>query len=149
VRSAIVNTADRKVVKSLDLASIVTDANLVGTGRENLQAAVKASVALDPVSVSFGAVPSGSGQSLRANVTLTNITAASQTYTLAVDEAAGSGVGFGVTRTSVTVAPGESASVAVTLVAQKGAAAGPNQAVLKVSTANGVVANAMLYALVK
>lgn len=149
VRSAIVNTADRKVVKSLDLASIVTDANLVGTGRENLQAAVQASVALDPVSVSFGAVPSGSGQSLRADVTLTNTTAASQTYTLAVDEAAGRGVGFSVPGKSVTVAPGESASVAVTLVAQKGAAAGANQAVLKVSTANGVVANAMLYALVK
>ncbi|MES2959109.1 MAG: S8 family serine peptidase [Pseudomonadota bacterium] len=149
VRSAIVNTADRKVVKSLDGASIVTDANKVGTGRENLLAAVQARVALDPVSVSFGAVPSGSGQSLQASVVLTNISGAAQTYALQIVEPSGSAVGFSVSGGAVTLAAGQSRSVTVSMAAAKGAAVGPRQAVLQVSAGGQVVAQAMLYTLVK
>jgi subtilisin family serine protease len=50
VRSAIVNTADSSVKNPSDGTSL-TDVNAVGTGRENLNSAVHATVALDPVSV--------------------------------------------------------------------------------------------------
>jgi subtilisin family serine protease len=149
VRSAIVNTADRGVVRSLDGTATITDANKVGVGRENLLAAVSATVAMDPVSLSFGAVPSGSGQSLAASATLTNLSGAAKTFTLQVVEAAGSGVAFSAPASAVTLAPGASAPVTVTLVAAKGAAVGPKQAVLQVLSAGQVVAKAMLFTQVK
>lgn len=150
VRSAIVNTADRGVVKSLDKTSIVTDANKVGTGRENLLAAVNARVALDPVSLSFGAVPAGSGMALQGSIELANISAGSQTYSVQVVESQGSGVVFSVPAGAITLAPGASASVAVSMTASKGAGSGPRQAVLQVLDAGrAVVAQAMLYTLLK
>jgi subtilisin family serine protease len=150
VRSAIVNTADRNVVKDLDSTTIVTDANKVGTGRQNLLAAVQASVALDPVSLSFGAVPAGSGRTMQDSVELTNVSDGSQTYTLEVVEGAGGGVTFSVPGTSsVTLAPGASARVAIQMTPLKGGGAGPKQAVLQVSAGGRVVAQAMLYALMK
>lgn len=149
VRSAIVNTADRHVVRSLDGSAIVVDANQVGSGRENLLAAVGASVALEPVSLSFGAVPGGSGQSLRATVTLSNLSAASKTFTLQVVEPAGAGVTFSLPGGAITLAAGASAPVTVTLAAAKGAAAGHKQAVLQVSSGGQVVANAMLFTQIK
>ncbi len=149
VRSAIVNTADRGVIQSLDKTAIVKSANQVGTGRENLLSAVQAAVALDPVSVSFGPVPSGSGQTLQVPVTLTNTSGGAKTYTLAVVESAGSGASFTVGGAPVTLGAGENASVTVSVALQKGAAAGHKQAVLQVSAGGGVVANAMLYTFVK
>ena len=150
VRSAIVNTADRKVVKDLaDATSVVTDANKVGTGRQNLGAAVQASVALDPVSLSFGAVPSGSGNTLQRSVQLTNISGAAQTFSLQVVEASGGAVAFSVPGGAVTLAPGASATVVVSMSALKGAGPGPKQAVLQVSAGGGVVAQAMLFTLIK
>jgi minor extracellular serine protease Vpr len=149
VRSAIVNTADRGVVRSLDGSTVINDANKVGSGRENLASAVAAKVGLDPVSVSFGAVPAGSGQTLRADVTLTNLTAAAQTLTLSVVDATGAGVAFTAPASAITLAAGESATVALTLAAQKGAGAGHKQAVLQVSSGGQVVAHAMLYTQVK
>ena len=55
VRSAVVNTADENVLKTSDGTCCDTDVNDVGSGRENLSSAVGASLAFDPVSVSFGA----------------------------------------------------------------------------------------------
>jgi len=149
VRSAIVNTADRDVVKALDNTTIVTDANKVGTGRANLLAAVQATVAMDPVSLSFGAVPSGSGMSMQRSIELTNISGAAQTYTLQVVEASGSAVAFSVPGGAVTLASGESATVVVSMSALKGASVGPQQAVLQVSASASVVARAMLFTLIK
>jgi subtilisin family serine protease len=149
VRSAIVNTADRKVVKDLDNATIVTDANKVGTGRQNLFAAVQASVALDPVSLSFGAVPAGSGQAMQRSVQLTNISGGPLTFTLEVADASGTSVVFAVPGGPVTLAAGESKSVRVSMAALKGAGVGPHQAVLQVSAGGSVVANAMLFTLIK
>jgi subtilisin family serine protease len=149
VRSAIVNTADRGVVRSLDGASLVKDANKVGTGRENLAKAVAATVALEPVSLSFGSVPSGSGQAMQAMVTLTNVTSASQTFSLTVVEGMGSGVTFSGPSGAVTLGAGESQTVTVSMAAARGAGTGHKQAVLQVSAGGQVVANAMLYALVK
>ena len=151
VRSAIVNTADRKVVKALDdKALIVTDANKVGTGRENLLAAVNAKVALDPVSVSFGAVPSGSGATLRSQVKLTNISSFLQQVNLAVVDPEGAGVAYTLSTARVTLQPQASTTVTVTLSSQKGAAEGGKQAVLRLTDdAGAAIANAMLYTLIK
>ena len=149
VRSAIVNSADRNVVKGLDNLSLITDANKVGSGRENLLAAVQAIVALDPVSLSFGAVPAGSGMALQASVLLTNLSGGSQSYTLAVVDASGSKVAFSAPGGGITLAPGASRSVTVRMATLKGASAGPQQAVLQVSAGGSVVARAMLYALIK
>jgi len=149
IRSAIVNTADRKVVKDLDNATIVVDANKVGTGRENLLAAVQSIVALDPVSLSFGAVPAGSGRTMQDSVELTNVSSGPQTYTLSVVEAAGSGVMFSLPATVVTLASGASALVAIQMTPLKGGSSGNKQAVLQVSAGGKVVAQAMLYTLIK
>jgi len=149
VRSAIVNTADRKVVKDLDNTTIVTDANKVGTGRQNLLAAVQASVALDPVSLSFGAVPAGSGRTMQDSVELTNVSGGPQTYTLEVVDGAGAGVTFSVPGTVVTLVHGASARVAIQMKPLKGGSTGPKQAVLRVSAGGQVVAQAMLFALIK
>jgi subtilisin family serine protease len=54
IRSAIVNTAKRNVVHELDGVAIA-DVNVVGAGRLDVQNAVEATIALDPVSVSFNA----------------------------------------------------------------------------------------------
>ena len=148
VRSAIVNSAERKVVKDLDNTTLLVDANKVGTGRENLAAAVAAKAALDPVSLSFGAVPSGSGQSQTRGFVISNISGAAQTYALAVVEG-GTGVSFSLSTNAVTLAAGASAEIAVTMSAQRGAAIGGKQAVLQVSAGAEVVANAMLYTLIK
>lgn len=149
VRSAIVNTADAKVLLNFANGLPQRDVNVVGTGGENLLNAVNARLALDPVSVSFGAVPSGSGQSRTASLTLTNLSAASKTYSLAVVDPAGSGVVYSVAPSSVTLSAGANASVKVTMTAVQGAAAGGKQATLEVSSGGGVDAHSALFTLVK
>src|SRR5439155_3971020 len=47
VRSSIVNTADRGVLKNYQTAAPETNVNIIGAGRENLLSAVGAHVALD------------------------------------------------------------------------------------------------------
>jgi len=147
VRSAIVNTAVRGVVRNLD-GSTLTDVNIAGAGREDLLAAVTAKVALDPVSLSFGAVPSGSGQARQIDAVLTNVSGAAQTYSIGVSGAP-SGVSFSVDRSSVTLAAGESATLKVTMAAAPRASLGGKQAFLEVSAAGAPVAHAVLYTLVK
>lgn len=150
VRSAIVNTADWGVLKSASNGStIVYDANTAGAGRENLLAAVGAKLSLDPVSVSFGAVPSGSGQTRQAGVTLTNLSGAPQTYSLSVSPVGGSGVTFSVSTSSITLAAGASATVTVSVAATQGVSTGGKQAVLWISAGGSPVAHAALYTLVK
>lgn len=147
VRSAIVNTAVRNVVHDLDGAP-VTDVNIVGAGREDLKNAVDATVALDPVSVSFGAVASGSGQSSVVDVTLRNIGASGKTFGLSVADA-DAGVAYAVSPAAASLAPGESTVVRITMTAGKGAPAGGQQAFLVVNDGAGNVAHAALYTLVK
>jgi subtilisin family serine protease len=149
VRSAIVNTADRTVLMKSTSTAKQTDVNIAGAGRENLFAAVQAAVALDPVSVSFGAVPSGSGQTRRTTLTLSNLSGGAQTLSLDAVNATGGGVAFSVSPASVTVQPGQSAEVVVTMSAAKGAALGPNQALLTVKSGGAEVAHAALFTLVK
>ncbi len=149
VRSAVVNTADRGVLRNFQTGALQNNVNINGTGRENLLSAVNAAIALDPVSVSFGAVPSGSGQTRQATVTLTNPGASSQTYSLSISGQPANSVVFGVAPSSVTIAAGGQTIVTVTMSAVQGAAAGRKQAFLEVATGGGNVAHAALFTWVK
>jgi minor extracellular serine protease Vpr len=142
IRSAIVNTADQGVLKDYKTGTqVVDDANIAGAGREDLLSAVEASVALDPVSVSFGAVPSGSGQTHNFDVSVTNLISTTTTYDLAIEPGDAS-VAYSLDQTSVTLDPGASASVTVQMAAQKGASPGFHQAWLTVSSDGNEVAHA-------
>jgi len=148
VRSAVVNTADQDALRSFRNASPQSDVNVIGTGRENLLAAVGARVALDPVSVSFGAVPSGSGQSRSVAVTVTNL-GASGSFSLTVADLTSSGVSFAVNPSTLTISAGESGTAVVTMNAAKGAALNDHQATLSLSSGGVEVAHAAVYTLVK
>ncbi len=150
VRSAIVNTADQGVLKSYtDGKTIENDANIVGAGRENLGKAVNAAVALDPVSISFGAVPAGSGLTKTLDLTLTNLGDATATYALSVGASSGSGVSYALSAPSITLGSGEPGTVTVTLRADKGMSLGSHQALLKVSANGDEVAHAVVFTFAK
>lgn len=145
VRSAIVNTADRGILKSSSGGSL-SDVNIKGAGLENLAAAVSAAVALDPVSVSFGAVPSGGGQTKTFDVTVTNVGAA-QTFAVAVG--GDKSVAYSVSPSSLALGAGESGKVTVTMTAVKGASGGDHSAYLTISSGKTEVAHAAVYTLIK
>ncbi len=149
IRSAIVNTADQGVLKDFQTGTqIVTDVNIMGAGRENLLSAVNAVVALDPVSVSFGAVPSGSGQTNSFVVTLTNLTNGAQTFGVAVG-AGGGGVSFSVSPSSLSLNAGASGTVTVSMSADKGAAGADHSDWLTVWAGDSLVAHAAVYTFIK
>ena len=147
IRSAIVNTADQDVLKNSN-GTTATDVNVIGSGRENLLSAVNSVVALDPVSVSFGAVPSGSGQTQTFVLTLTNLSGGPATFDVAVG-AGGGGVAFSVAPASVSLVAGASGTVTVTMSAAKDAVGGDHQATLSVSSGGGEVAHAAVYVFIK
>jgi uncharacterized membrane protein len=149
VRSAIVNTAVQNKVKDFTTFAIVTDVNVTGTGHLDLAAAVAAKAALGPVSVSFGAIPGGSGQTRTATLTITNLGSGSATWSLGVDSTTGTGITFSVSQPSVTLAAGASATVTVKAVSVKGASPLDHQARLTVKTGSTMVAHAAIYAIVK
>ena len=136
VRSAIVNTATRGVLRSFTNGALQDNVNINGAGRENLLAAADAIVGFDPVSVSFGAVPSGSGQTRQLTVTLTNLTAFLQVYSLSISGQPANSVAYSVAPTSVSVAAGGKADVAVTMTAAQGASVGGKQAYLEINATN-------------
>ena len=148
VRSAIVNTADQNVLKKSGTPSITLeqDVNIIGAGRENLLAAVSAVVQLDPVSVSFGAVPSGSGRSDTRIVTLSGAPGASLGVSIGTG---GGGVAYSVDSPSVTLGADGSAQVTVRMQAEKGAAFGDHQATLRLSNGSVEVAHAVVYTFIK
>ena len=147
IRSAIVNTAKRNVVHDLDGVAIA-DVNVVGAGRLDVQNAVEATIALDPVSVSFNAVPSGSGQSRTVNVAVRNIGTAAKSLAFAVADS-DSGVAYSVSPASASLGAGESTVVAVTMTAGKGAPVGGQQAFLVINSGGSEVAHAALFTQVK
>ena len=149
VRSAIVNTADTGVLRSFSTGALQNNVNINGTGRENLLAAVNAKVGVDPVSLSFGAVPSGSGQTLQKSVTLTNLSAGPLTYSLSVTGQPANSVAYSVAPSSLTIAAGAKADVTVTMSSVQGASGGGKQAFLVVSSGGGQVAHAALFTLIK
>jgi len=150
IRSAIVNTADQGVLKFFrNGTTVVTDPNVIGAGRENLLSAVGAKVALDPVSVSFGAVPSGSGQTRTFTLTLSDLTGLSGTYDVSVGSSTGDGVTYSVSPASATLDPNGSATVTITMSADKGASFGDHQATLSIKSGSTEVAHAVVYTLIK
>jgi minor extracellular serine protease Vpr len=149
IRSAIVNTADLGILKDYKTGLPVTSVNTEGAGRENLSSAVNARVALDPVSVSFGAVPSISGQTRSIDVTLTNISGATATFQAGVTSGDAS-VRYAVGPSSATpLAPGQSTTVTVTMAAVQGAAGGSHQAWLTISSNGATVAHAAVFTFIK
>ena len=148
VRSAIVNTADQGVLKNAFTGALVTDVNVTGAGRENLLSAVNAKVSLDPVSVTFGAVPSGSGQTRTFNVALSNLAKSTKTYSLSVG-AGGGGISYSVSPSSVSLAAGASATVTVSMTSTKRSTFGGHPALLSVKSGGSEVAHAAVFTIVK
>jgi subtilisin family serine protease len=130
VRSAIVNTAEEGV----------RNVNIIGAGRLNLDSADGAVVALDPVSVSFGSVPSGAGRTDTRMVSLSNL-GGSGPYTATVTGETCTAVDFGATVSGMTVS--------VTMAAQRLQGAGRCQGILRISNAGGEVAHAAVFAEIK
>ncbi|MEO7855175.1 MAG: S8 family serine peptidase, partial [Rubrivivax sp.] len=147
VRSAVVNTAQRGVLKGFAAAQPVSDVNIVGAGLEDLLAAVNTSVALEPVSLAFGGVPSGSGRTRQLSLTLTNVGGSTKMLDLSIGNQP-SGVTYSVSPATVSLAAGASATATVTMQASKGAI-GHKQAYLEVSEAGTAVAHAALFTLMK
>jgi minor extracellular serine protease Vpr len=146
VRSAIVNTAARGVLKDTATGRIVVDnPNIVGAGLENLHHAVMASVSLDPVSLAFGGVPSGSGQGRTGEIIVKNLTSGTATFTFAIDDPTAGGVTYTVSPASVTLGPGQSTTIEVSVAVPRGNAVRDDWAWLEVSMNGGEVAHAALY----
>ncbi len=148
IRSAIVNTANRHVLKNYVNGAPTSNVNVVGSGREDLLAAVNAAVTLDPVSISFGAVPDGSGQTQPFTVNLTNMRGLTSTYSLAILGGDAS-VAYTVAPSTITLPSGGSAAVTVTMSAVKGAALGLHQGMLTLSDGSGELAHAAIFTLIK
>ncbi len=147
VRSAVVNTAVRGVLGRWQDGQPINDVQTVGAGLENLLAATTATLALDPVSLSFGGVPSGSGMSRAQTITVTNLSGVAQSLSLSVG-AQPAGVRYSVSPSALALDPGASATVTVTMQAAVGAA-GPQQAYLDIFDGSRSVAHAALYTLIK
>lgn len=150
VRSAIVNTADRNALTDYRNGTTkVTDPNIIGAGLERLNLAVNAQVALDPVSISFGAIPSGAGQTKPFSVTLTNTSGSTQTFNLSI-EGGDASVAYSVANGSLTLAPGQSGSVTVVMTATKGTASNSNHSGwLVIKSGGSEVAHAAIFTFVK
>jgi subtilisin family serine protease len=149
IRSAVVNTADKDALKKSDGVTTEHDVNVIGAGRENLNSAGLASVALDPVSVSFGSVPAGSGQTRNFPLTLTNVTNSAETLDLAISNLHVNGVTFSVSQSTVNLAPGGSTTVTLTMTSSRGAPVGDDYAWLTINSGGTEVAHAAVYVFIK
>jgi hypothetical protein len=139
VRSAIVNTADQGVLKKSSGSGLESNVFVIGAGRENLAGAVNAKVALDPVSVSFGAVPSGSGQSDARDIAVSQLLPG--TYSASVSSSTGTGVTYSVAPTA--------GGFRITMSAAKGASGGIHQAKLTITSGGAEVAHAAVATWIK
>jgi len=150
IRSAIVNTADAGVLTRYTLDGLATDINLSGAGRVNVESAAGAEALLDPVSVSFGATPAGSGVTKSVAVTLMNAgdTAVEWTVGIAANGSA-QGVTFKTSTSLVNLAPGAKVTVSVTAAFAKAAGIGDKQAWLVIKAGDELVAHAAVYARVR
>ncbi|GAA6526915.1 S8 family serine peptidase [Intrasporangium sp. DVR] len=148
VRSAVVNTAKQGVLRDALTDTVTNDALKVGAGLADTDAALASQVALDPVSLSFGAISSGSGRSVTKSLVITNTSGAPISVGVAVANNPASGVTYSVSGGTATLAAGASTTVAVTASSAKGAADGFYQAQLNVSVAGTVVSHGMLFNIV-
>lgn len=149
VRSAVVNTAQQNVLKDPAAPHAITnDALIVGAGLADASAAVATTVALDPVSVSFGAISSGSGRSISKSIVVTNTGSAAISVGAVVSGDAADSVTYAVTGGASSLAPGASTTLTVTAKAAKGAAEGFYQAQVDVSVGGSTAAHGMLFTLI-
>ena len=149
VKGVLTAVARRDVVTtSADGTSIERRVQAQGNGLMDVAAALTAPVVLGPVSTSFGAIPGGSGQTRTATVQVTNVSDAPVTLTASVAAPSGLGASFAAGAQTLTLAPGASGSLPVTVTIAKGAAAGTKQAFLVLSFGDQEVAHGALFALV-
>jgi minor extracellular serine protease Vpr len=148
VRSAVTNTAQQNLLRHPATNAVTNDAQIVGAGLLDVEAAVKAVAALDPVSHSFGALSSGGGVTRTSTITVTNIGAVSRTYTVSVADTNADGVTFTTSGGTFTLAPRASRSVTISAQSTKSAPTGHKQATLRVTSGGTEVAHAMLYTLI-
>jgi len=143
VRSAIANTAVEGVLKNVAASALETNAQKIGAGLEDVEAAVNAQLALSSVSTSFGAVPAGNGSTMARTVTVANLTASAITVPVSItgtDAAL-----FGASTGSLTVPASGTATLTVSFDPRAATHGGGNQATLRL----GDVAHSVLYAFVK
>jgi len=145
VKGALVGTATR------DARLATTNPQNIGGGVINLAAATTAKAVLEPATLSFRKIEPGSGQSKTISVTLTNVSGASQTYTAsaAVTVGASTGVAASVSPASVTLGAGESATLNVTVNADKAAASGQYWGRLTVTPATGAAVAAPFWVAIR
>ncbi len=137
------------MLRSSSNGSLQNNVNVNGAGRENLLAAVSATAGLDPVSLSFGAVPSGSGQTRQKSFTLTNLSSTARSYSLTITGQPANSVAYSVNPSSVSLAADAAVTVTVTMTASQGASIGGKQAILEVGSTEGNIAHAALFTLIK
>lgn len=144
VRSAIANTAKIDAVyQTAAITTPDTDVQQVGNGLADLDAALAAKAVFTRTTVSFGAVTSGSGKTWTQQVTVQNIGASTLSSAVTVQDSTGLGT-WTASPSSVSLAPGASATITLTFTAPKKAAVGPTQAHLWVGDSH-----VALYAYVK
>jgi minor extracellular serine protease Vpr len=149
VRSAIVNTATRTGTLNSTASAEQLNANIIGAGRADASNAVAAKVALDPVSLSFGALPSGSGQSTSKTITVSSLGGSVSSVAIA-EQAVYNAAGTKITGSGVTYSASyANGMITVTMTAAKGATAGGHQATLIVRDTGGEIAHAVVYTLIK
>jgi minor extracellular serine protease Vpr len=150
VRSAVVNTADAGVLRQLTPFGLepAVNVNLSGAGRLDLESAAGARAALDPVSVSFGSVPAGSGQTRSVTVRIVNTTSGPVTWSVGIAaNGPSSGATFSTSVSSVNLPAGASTTFSVRVALAKGASLGTKQAWLVIG--GGSIAHAAVFAFVK
>jgi len=145
IKSALVDTATR----AANLRT--TNPQNIGGGVINLAAATATTAVLEPATLSFRKIEPESGQSKTIPVTLTNVSGASQTYTAsaAVTVGASTGVTASVSPASVMLGAGESATLNVTVNADKAAASGQYWGRLTVTPAAGAAVAAPLWVAIR
>ncbi len=82
VKSALVNTSDR-VIRDAKTGTMDVGPTAQGAGRENLSNAADATIFFEPDSASFGKVSSSNNVPASFTLTLSNLTGADQTFSLA------------------------------------------------------------------
>lgn len=134
VRSAVVNTAQQGVLTNYQTGTTkVTDPNIVGAGLADVLAAMQATVALTPVSTSFGRIPSGSGQTRTATIAVSNLAGSADSVSV-------TGADAGLFTASLS-----NGVITVRVVPGKRAAPGDHSATLEVVSGTSVIAHSVLY----
>ncbi len=112
IRSALINTATNDVTKDNYSTRTVLDARSTGAGKLDTAAAIQATVASDPATISFGALTAATSLPKTQTLQLTNAGGGPVTLTAAVSPAGGA---VAIDKTTITLAAGASDTLAVTL----------------------------------